>query len=219
MTFLELVQALHLESGAGGQMPTTVTGQIGERGRLVDWIQQADLFIQNEFSDWKFLWGQHTFDTVDGVYQYAQVAGVGKPDRNTFFIDGEELYAYNYLDVKRIARIETQGKPYQVVIMPDGRYRFEHVPDQPYTITFDGWTTPLPMVNGGDNSLIPARFHHAIIGQALLYYAEYEAAQEVEKKGLRMFGLWHELLMADQLPGDRHMHTTAEDNEMVIVVE
>src|SRR5688572_4470889 len=56
MNFLQLCQDLVSELGlAGGSGPTTVVGQAGELRNVVRWIAQANLDIENQWIDWKFL--------------------------------------------------------------------------------------------------------------------------------------------------------------------
>jgi hypothetical protein len=67
--------------------------------------------------------------------------------------------------------------------------------------------------------VIPAGFRYAIVGKALMDYARYENAPEVMTQGETMFNQWIVALSADQLPGKRHYHTTAEGSEWSVEVE
>jgi len=223
MTFMTLVTDLHRETGAGSVAPSTALDQVGEAGRLVDWIKQANLFIQNKHTDWLFLWSQESFVTVDGNDIETPPADLAGYDRDTFFIDGEPLEAVNYIEVKQEVRESGTGKPYRVVIMPDGTLRMDQIPNGAYTITYDYWTSAVGFSSGTENdndvSLIPERFHQAIVGLAMTYYAMYEEAPEILNRGQVKYMEWLPQLESNQLPGDRHMHSTAEGNDMVIEVE
>ena len=76
-TFLELVQDLHVEVGAAGVAPATVTGQQGEAERLVGWIQKADEFVQLKYVNWKYLRNEFTTanTTTQGVDTLAAPTG------------------------------------------------------------------------------------------------------------------------------------------------
>src|ERR1700683_3935938 len=66
-TFLQLVQDLYREVGAAGGTPTTAipttVGVTGEILRLVNYVHDAELEIQNIWVDWKWLRKTLTFYT------------------------------------------------------------------------------------------------------------------------------------------------------------
>jgi hypothetical protein len=222
MTFLELVQELHRETGAGSTAPATTLNQVGEAGRLVGWIKQANLYIQNKHTDWNFLWNRYSFSTVADTYIYVPIVGIDAYDRGTFLIDDEPLDVVDYLDMKSIKRETGSGLPFQAVIMPDETIRLDQTPDAIYTVRYDYWATAMDFdattENDANTTLIPVRFHDTIIAKALTYYAMYENAPEIMQRGQDKFVEWMPQLEANQLPGDRHMNTTAEGNDMVIEV-
>ena len=71
MTFLQLVQRTRRECGIAGSGPTTTVNQSGEMARLVDWVQQSWVEIQEEQPDWDFLRNQVSFLTQHGTAQGA----------------------------------------------------------------------------------------------------------------------------------------------------
>jgi hypothetical protein len=219
LNYLQLTQALHRESGSGGVAPSTLVGVTGENLRLTQWIQQADLLIQELYTDWQFRWAQQTVALVADTYLYAPTDAVAEFDRKTFKVDGMSVECVNYLAVKSDVRETTTGSPYQVVIMPDGTLRTDPTPAASGSLTFDYWAPPVALAVDADISIIPARFHLAIVGKALMMYAEYEAAEEIMKKGLTMYAEWLNKLETNQLPGDRYMQNTAEGNDMMMCVE
>jgi len=229
MDFLTLVGEVHRESGSGGTAPTTLTGLRGENERLKNWTARAYLEIQEKFSDWKFLWNQHSMAITAGTALYNPLlagglslspnSNIGEYDRDTFFIGTDKLEVVDYLDVKSIAAPTTAGAPWQAVIMPDDGLRIDPIPDADATLTFDYWSTPVGLTNDDDEPVIPLRFHQAIIGKALIFYANYENAPEIRQTGEEMYMEWMQKLEADQLPGDRYQHVKAEGGNMVIEVE
>lgn len=70
MTFLELCQLVARTAGLSGTGPTAVTGQSGDLDRIVDWVQMADLDIQQEHPNWKFMWAEGHFETIVGETEY-----------------------------------------------------------------------------------------------------------------------------------------------------
>ena len=74
MTYLELCQALCLEADlpGGGTVPTAVTGQAGELQRMVTWITNAYVEIQNRHGyAWRWLRNEFEIATVASTYRYA----------------------------------------------------------------------------------------------------------------------------------------------------
>lgn len=221
MNLLALVKELWRESGTGGKEPVTVIGQSGESERLVQWIRQADLEIQQRHSDWNYLWAQGTMDTVASQHVYSAPVSASIFDERSFIVDGEApLDVVPYLEVRGQVRPSGTGQPSRVVLLPNGSFRFDPTPDAVYTITFDYWSVPTRMVVADTSeSVIPAEFRQAIVGKALMHYAEYENAPEIMQKGQRMYADWFPALEAKELPGDREMHRQAEGNYLVVTVE
>ena len=69
MNFLELCRELILEAGYSGNM-TTTENQSGQFARVVKWIKQADMDLQNEHEDWTFLDREFSFQTEGGKSRY-----------------------------------------------------------------------------------------------------------------------------------------------------
>lgn len=214
-TFLELVQALHTEVGAAGVAPSAVTGQTGEAARLVNWVRRADLKIQTKWINWKFL--RQTLTAVGGNTTSASVATLAKPatlltwDTETFRIiypgetEQNELPWVEYESIKGQVLDTTEGPPGRVIIMPDSSLMFEPVPDGAYTILADFYRKPVQLAANGDISLIPEEFHEtAILGRAMIYYANYEDAPEIKKQGEELYGEAIVELENHQLPNQNY---------------
>jgi hypothetical protein len=196
VTFLELVVALHTECGAAGVAPTAVTGQTGENQRLVNWIIRADLKIQRKWINWKFLRAE--FDTANetsaGVATLSAPADLKTWDLKTFKIQypGETTFnplpAVEYENVKGQIIDDNQGPPGRVIIMPDDTLLFEPVPNGVYTVEADYYQKPVALAANADESLIPEEYHEsAILGRALMYYANFENAPEIKTQGKELY--------------------------------
>lgn len=210
-TFLELVQALHVDVGAAGVAPTSVTSQTGEAARLVNWIKRADQKIQSKWINWKFRRKQ--FSTAGSNTTTASVATLSKPaDHHTWDVEtfqitypGEtqanKLPWVEYEDVKDEVLDTTTGPPSRVIIMPNNDLRFEPVPDGVYTIEADYYKTITALAANSDTSDIPAEYHDtAILGRAMMFYANYENAPEIKKQGEELYGEALAELENHQLP-------------------
>lgn len=205
-TFLELVVDLHRESGAAGQAPTTVLNQRGEYNRLVNWVQEADLFIQDLWENWKFQRMTYSEDTLLGVKQLPTVSDVAWYDEATFKIlpSGETGYSpmevVEYDSIKSEVRDTGSGTPYRVIIMPDNTLEVDGFPDGTHTITCDYYRNAVELSGNDSISVIPPRFHKAILGYALMLYSNYENAPEIFKHGSEMYVPQLARLENSQLP-------------------
>ena len=221
MNLLALVQKTWRESGSGGRMPEAVTGLRGEQQRLVEWVWSADLFIQSLHTDWGYLWVQDTINTLAGVSVYAPPYGLGEPERDTFFIGDVQLELVDHIDVRHVPRNDTPGQPYRVIMLPNGTFYLEGRPDAAYDIRYSFYRQPTAMdiEDPEAQSIIPAAYREAIVGKALMLYAELENAPEIMQKGQTMMGNWVAAMEATQLPGERRAHRIAEGNVLDMYTE
>jgi len=195
-TLLELVQELHGECGAAGRAPTTVVGVTGEAARLVRWIKKSNLYVQKLWENWKFL--RCEFDETLLVGNNAlpaptvpNVLGSGMWDMTTFKLQrvGETfaspLQCQEYDDVKSEVLDTSSGPPWRVVIMPDNSLRFESTPSTADTITADFYREPIEdeLTLDADEPSIPEKFQRIIVAKALIYYGNYEGADEQKAQG------------------------------------
>jgi hypothetical protein len=95
------------------------------------------------------------------------------------------LRAVEYEEVKHVVFNRTiQGPPGMVIVMPDNSLLFDVTPDGAYTIEADYYRRPVKMSVNGDVSLIPEEYHEsAILGLALVRYANFEGAAEAKAQG------------------------------------
>lgn len=203
-TFLELVQDLHREVGAAGVAPSSVTSQTGEALRLVNWIKKADQLIQELWVDWKFLWSEFSDDTVASTATLAAPADLNFWDFETFKIDGDPLEVVEYHDIRGETLDTSEGQPARVIVMPDHSLKFEPVPDAVYTITADYWKTPTLLAANSDVSAIPESYHLAILGRAMILYANYENAPEIKTQGEELYIEQLARLENHELPNKRN---------------
>lgn len=221
MNLLGLVQKTWLESGSGGTKPATVVGLSGEKERLLEWVWSADLFIQSLHLDWGFLWVQSEITTMVGQSVYVPPFALSIPEYDTFFLEKAPLEVVDHVDVRHEPRYTEPGRPYRVIIQPNGTFFLEAQPDAIYTIPYSYYRLPLAMdiENDEAQSIIPASYREAIVGKALMLYGEYERADEIFQKGQVMMGNWVAACEATQLPGDRKAHRTAEGNVLDMYTE
>ena len=207
-TFTALVAALHRECGAAGTAPA-VTATAGQDLRLVKWIVEADYIIQTMWTDWRFLWAQASVPTIGSQATLDSSdpsfpADLNYWDYATFMIDGDPLEVVEYFEIRGEVLDTNEGQPGRVIVMPDNSLKFEPVPDTVYTITADYYSTPVKLSSGSDTSAIPVEFENAIIGRALILYANYENAEEAKIQGMEMYEEGKARLENSQLPNKQH---------------
>lgn len=205
-TFLELVVDLHRESGAAGAAPSTVVGQRGEYNRLVNWVKDADMYIQDLYENWKFMRMAYNEDTLLANNVLPAVQDVAWYDESTFKLiesgetDENLIEVVEYDAIKSEIRDTLSSVPYRVIIMPDNSLEVDPIPNGAHTIKCDYYKNAVEMTANDSISVIPARFHKAILGYALMLYAGYENAKESMDQGERIFGTQISRLENSQLP-------------------
>lgn len=213
MNFLTLTQRLIQECGASGTTISTVANATGEQLRMTSWINSSWNEIQTKHDDWEFLRSSVllgagcSFTTVSGTAYYTLGAAApgtvgvlssvfGKWDLDTFrcqtttvgFADETYLDPISYDEWRNsymygamrsvttrpvvIAKATTQG----LCLGPP--------PTALYTVTGDYFTAPTQMAADTDLPTgLPTQFHMAIVYNAMMMYAGYEAASEVFQRG------------------------------------
>jgi hypothetical protein len=198
MTFLQLFQRTHQESGTSGAQPTAVTSQSGKLLRIVDWVSQAWVDIQRERPNWSFMWESFTFDTIADQRDYIAASlaealtDVKHWDTESFLIykDSLDTNDQNELEYMPYARWRTSyrnqmaarpsARPQLFTILPNNTLRFEPVPDVVYNIAGEYSRTPQLFTADADVPTdLPDDFHMLIVWQALKYYGFFEDAPDV----------------------------------------
>lgn len=213
MTFLELVQALHSEVGAAGSSPTTVVNQVKENNRMVNWIKRADLRLQNKWVNWKFMRLEFTTNntTLTGVATLDAPDNLKTWDVETFKIlyPGDTEYSdidvVEYENIKDEILTTDQGAPSRIIIMPDNNLKLDPVPDGVYTVQADYYRKPVALADNTDVSLIPEEYHEsAILGRAMMFYANFEGADEIKVQGQELYSEGLAEMENHQLPNQNY---------------
>ena len=199
MNFLQLCQRVRSESGgvAGTTTtPTTVTGQLGQLQRIVNWTNDAwrDLWLKHD--DWLFRRGSFTLPLAASDNDYAAsdctpaLTDCAEWDDETFRI---YLTSATYTDETFLSRMDyrvwrdvwavgnqTPSRPNQVSVKPDKHLGFGPVSDAIYTVTGEYFRAFTDMDADTDTPTgLPTDFHMLIVYRALEKYAAFEAAPEV----------------------------------------
>lgn len=212
-TFLQLCQLTREKCGISGSGPLTTVGQTGEYGRVVNWVNEAYLEIQNANETWDWMKGDFSFQTVVGQQGYTP-AQAGITDFQTWFLDTLRCYntslgtadeqfvvPWPYERFRNFYQFQQQPQARPVVAAIDAPTKsllLGNTPDQVYTIrgkyqkyaTYMGADTDVP--------ILPVQYHMLIVYGAMRMYALYENAPEVMAGANVMYDSMYDRLMLNQ---------------------
>lgn len=205
-SYLSLCQDVVRECGISGTLTTTVS-QAGEFNRVVNWVKQAWIEIQNRHNNWLFMRHEASVDTTagDGTYAASDFTDLTLSTAITNFshwlvedledppkayltstgIGGE--YWVSYLDWHYFRTVylsnqnrTTQGQPAHIAVDPRLNIRLGQLPNDIYTVTVNYYRSAQEFSLDADTPTgLPSQFHSIIMYRAMEKYAGYESAQEV----------------------------------------
>lgn len=198
MNFLQLVKRTRQECGIAGDGPITTANQTREMKRLVDWVSQAWVDIQNDRSDWDFMWTQASFNTVDGQQVYAAGTGLDinianmKKWRDGSFstylaaqgpageIDLGGMVPYSRFSGYYMfgAQRLTRGRPVSIAVTPDRKLALGPIPDDVYTVEGEYYRRAQVLALDADVPLMDEDYHMLIVYRAMKKYGMFEVANE-----------------------------------------
>lgn len=236
-TFLELVNDLGRDVGISGGSIANVTGQTGERNRIVNYIADADMFIQNLWEDWKFLHASISITTTAGTSAYSLSDLDGASDvsdiSSTLQKWHEESFVYKpatdnaapltklaYEEWRRNQRLgasPAQDTPSQVVFKPDNDIEFVPIPDDTGPITADYQKRAVRMTAKASTSVIPAQYRRMIMLKGKMLYAEFESLPAIYNAAEQEFAIYLERLESNQLPEGHWKHSSQMPLEDLVV--
>lgn len=216
-TFLELCKDLRREGAGVGTGPTAVAGQVGEYGRIVEWILSAYEFVQNKNQGlWNFLRFDFSVPTVASTANYT-LATLSLTELGTWKVDTFRCYLtatgindqqdleYVPWEVFResytLGSLSTQeGRPMVFTIKPNKSVTFWPIPDAVYTVTGEYFKRAQTMTLDADEPLIPAQFQQILVWKGLESMGWEQGAPEKQMRGEREFMRLLSELELDQLP-------------------
>ncbi len=221
MTFLQLVQRLRSECGIAGTGPTTVSGQSGELGRLVNYTSNAWIELMDEHEDLRFKRNALAgFATVAGKTNYLPetdcgiTAGTfGRWAKYTFRnyvtaqgVNSEIPMSYLPYDAWRNTYLinamrNVKTRPNEISIAPDDSLCLGPIADVGYTIVGDYYRASVLLAIDGDIPGMPSKYNPLIIvWRALMDYGLFEGAPELYTKGEKFYYKLLRTMLKDQLP-------------------
>jgi hypothetical protein len=231
--FLTLVQDLYREVGAAGGLPSqaipTTANTTGEVLRLVNYVHDAELDIQNLWVDWKWLrktlpfytgaQNQTGIFTTQGGALSAFPTDLAEWDWKSFFIypvgatQPQPLRTVEWQEVRnQVFNTTSFNQPFQVIVMPDNTLRFDNIPDQSYQCFCEYRAVPYDLKNDTDVSNIPARFGNRLIMEwARMKYGMFEnAAEQVAQAKMQIYGGVND----DGIPNNQGLLAALENDQL-----
>lgn len=229
-TYLELCQdtARECDVSGGDTVPTTVTGQTGELQRIVKWVAQAYVEIQNRHTNWRWMRHEFTLNTVadDDSYTFGdctdQTTSLAITRFSHWAVNDEEDPPRVYLtssgvgtqtymvyipweQFKQIYRLgsQTSQYPIHITIDPQNNLVVGAKPNGIYTITSDYYRSAQNLSADDDTPEMPSQFHQLIVYRAMQKFGFFESAPEVESRGQVDGDMLMRQLEVNQLPSIR----------------
>lgn len=203
MTFLELCQRLRSEAGIAGSGPSSTINQQNELGRLVNWVQDAYVDIQEKHDQWGFLRSEFTLPLTSGTSHYSStlvgaVSAWKAPSHHDGFrcylgtTDDEQwLNFIPYDDFKglrlRGANRTVTGRPQDYSVSPTLELIVWPTPDDSYLIDGEYFKQASRFVNDADSPVFDD-YHMAIVWNALMKYASYSAEPSLYAHAQKEYG-------------------------------
>lgn len=219
MTFLNLVKRTAAECGVDPSAITTVVNQVGEVGRLVDWVASAWVDIQQKHATWRFLRRSTSWPTVEGQSLYtpteagiaSETFGQWAPATARVYhtasgLSSEQWLSYRPWDQFRDlwlfgATRAVTSWPIEVTVDPENRIGVGPAPTAGLTLSVDYYRTPVLLAADTDvPALPPLHSPLIIVYRAMMFYGGYWAAREVYARGEAEYRRLLTRLEADQLP-------------------
>jgi len=201
MTFLELCQALRREVGASGTGPANVEGQSGEYARLVEWIRNEWVRLQERHQRWRFLWREGLVEVDPEFRDYDLPQDVSDIDFDAMYLGDTKLEVVDWRQFREDFRKATGAGVRRVSFSPDGKLRLEDYPASTQSVTFEYWRTPQILEANNDTPVCPSQYHYAIVYSAMFQYGLYENAPEVVEQARYSFDKVYQEMVNRELPG------------------
>lgn len=195
-TFLQLCQRLRQEAGLSGTGPSTTVGQVGDMKRVVDWIEDAYLDIQNDHTTWRFLRNTFSFSTTASDQDYTPTqAGIASPGLKNWVKEDIKIYltsagVSNETELEYVpwdffkanymfgSHRTQEGYPSIVTVDPSDTLFLWQLPNAIYTVSGEYYANADEFADEGAYPIFDEDFHMVIVWRALMYYGAWAAADE-----------------------------------------
>lgn len=217
-TYLELCQKAARESGAIPSGPTTVTGQTGRLQKVVGWVADAWIEIQNKHNAWQWLRAEFSGSITASTARYTGVSfSLTRFSRWIVGLDRDALTLYDtalgVADEGALSYIEwedwrrrygrgaqTENRPTDYAISPASELCFGPVPNGAYTVRGEYMKSPQTLSADGDTPECPAEFHDVIVWLACRRLQDHDEGMMMSALAMRNADEYLASLERNKLP-------------------
>lgn len=214
---MQLVNNTRRKCGVSGSDLLTVAGQSGESLRFINWVNDAWIDIQGTYENWEFMRTTFIFTTVNqrqsNTPAQANTTNFANWKRNSLRIYQTSLGFNNeiwipfhdYESFRNLYQFGAMRSNYQRPVVysidPAKNLLLGPGPNAAgYTVIGEYYTAPVELSLDADTPSMPAEYHKMIEYRTMMFYAEYEAAQDVYQTGKTEFDKFLQRLELNQLP-------------------
>ena len=209
MDYLTIVRKTWLKCGLTGAGPASVTSQLSMPGRIVGFVDEAYAYIQGQHTNWKFRWKKKTGSALTIGDSYYLTSDLGAEDcavlsKILIQLSGKWTPLEIVKDELRASEFDNvptdNGCPTKLFILPNGAWQFNVPPDLAYPLIVEYYRTADTLTVNASVPLFPADYHSAIVALAVMYYAQYDEDQTLERASATTFSQILHRLECNQLP-------------------
>jgi len=200
---LQLVQRFRQETGYSNTGPSTVTGQLGDHARAVNWIDDAYRELQNR-DTWRWLQERFTLNTVNGTDTYNAAEAISEDTglaiarfKQWFVTDnynrpraylqssgsGSSYWltyiAWDQFQAIYKIRNNTDSSPTHITIDPQQNIVLGPTPNDIYVISSEYQKSAQSLDADSDIPEMPVDYHMIIVYAAMIDGGYFDAAEEV----------------------------------------
>ena len=193
ITYLEQCKRFVRDLGINGGTFRAVTSTALIEAAVAGWIRDSDLYIQQLWVDWDFLWKTKTATVVISANTIPRESDLAHLDMDSLWLDYGLATALKpeFMEWEEFRKLHRSG----VAITNDSPSHFSLQPDvaaaiqvsttwaaSTRTYYYEYWKDPVPMAADGDVSAITKygeEMHRLIMARAKIMWAERENASEV----------------------------------------
>lgn len=201
MNFLQLCQAVALDSGTVAGVPNivTVAGATGRVEQVVGWTRDAYIDIQNERDDW--LWMRVPFShalvidqieydgadlgLTDFAYMLPDLPAEGWRNLSLYEVGSEDQEGsitqieYNLFRQRYQRGTHDANRPCEWAMSPQGTLLLGPKPDKAYVLKGEYHMQPEELALDTDVPSMPAAYHRVIVQEAMRLMARSDEAFQV----------------------------------------
>jgi hypothetical protein len=179
MDFLKLCKDTWKDCGLSGPGPQDVTKSESMHGRVVSWVQDAYIEVQQRHYNWAFLYKVQAANVAAnkngytakqlGIADFSQLVSVSRQDSPTKWTPMTMSPVYDPFTYGKVL-----GQPGEFVITPDLLWYFNKMPDANYAMGVQYYRTPHELLTNLDEPIIPDEYQRIIRHRAKQLYGIYD---------------------------------------------